>query len=677
MTHISSTKLGVKRKSYTHDLSFDNNTTMDFGFMQPLLCQLLEPKSKVSLSAKQLVRLAPMPTPSFARMYLQNYANFVKMTDVVPYYEALLARMTYRGSNGSSYRPTSMPVISNKILCSFVLSFSDMSAYKKQADGSYVPAPSSDAAESELNSFLFGSSWQGDTFSVTNITGTPITPLNADYVVQTSNFVCCFRYSLAAMRLRKQFIGLGYGLNIMDNHSVSLAPLLAYYKAYFDRFGLTRNYSFLDTSCFELIRLIEDYNYNFVAAYETSTSSSSYTYMRRAFTGFISDLKEMFYTQADDILSVHRQNPNNTVATGSLGFPSQGSANSVSLPDPTKYNDEQILSLFPSLEPNVNISDSFTSLDNVSLEYLKRLSSYVSKDSAIGKRLSDWVRVHYGVDVSNSLFEDTFNVSAWRTNISIDDIFSTSDTADIANKDKGEFLGAYAGKGIGFSNDHFTFSSPCAGFLFVMSCIVPKAGIFLGNDPSLYAINWDTIPHPEFDALGFELTPLSCFISDNAVCSFQDKTSYTNGSFGYVPRYTGFKFKKNVVNGDMYTGYFKRDLQPYFNDRIITNNFLSVTGDSNKLGFSVQPNSAPLASTSWQRLCAYGFLSDFNRLFYNNPSLGKTNSQDADTVIFEDLDNFIVQTVFDFKVSNWMLPISMSYDTVSDDDNNTVSISNN
>lgn len=72
-------------KNYTHNMSFDNNTTMDFGFLQPLLSQYMLPNSTIKVNSKQLVRLAPMPTPSFARMYLQNFARFVKMTDVVPY----------------------------------------------------------------------------------------------------------------------------------------------------------------------------------------------------------------------------------------------------------------------------------------------------------------------------------------------------------------------------------------------------------------------------------------------------------------------------------------------------------------------------------------------------------------------------------------------------------------
>ena len=40
--------LGTQRKNYTHDLSFDNNTTMGFGVLQPLLCQYMFPKLPLS-----------------------------------------------------------------------------------------------------------------------------------------------------------------------------------------------------------------------------------------------------------------------------------------------------------------------------------------------------------------------------------------------------------------------------------------------------------------------------------------------------------------------------------------------------------------------------------------------------------------------------------------------------
>lgn len=67
---LSSVKLGTAfNKRYSHNLDFDNNTTMDFGSVQPLLCQYLLPNSDVTLNYRQLIRLSPMPTPSFARIF--------------------------------------------------------------------------------------------------------------------------------------------------------------------------------------------------------------------------------------------------------------------------------------------------------------------------------------------------------------------------------------------------------------------------------------------------------------------------------------------------------------------------------------------------------------------------------------------------------------------------------
>lgn len=123
-------------KNYTHNMSFDNNTTMDFGFLQPLLSQYMLPKSTISVSSKQLVRLAPMPTPSFARMYLQNYARFVKMTDVVPYYESLLSGISFTTPSGVSVKPVQMPVTTNSFLLWNILCLSSCTVYYKIADPS-------------------------------------------------------------------------------------------------------------------------------------------------------------------------------------------------------------------------------------------------------------------------------------------------------------------------------------------------------------------------------------------------------------------------------------------------------------------------------------------------------------------------------------------------------------
>ena len=117
---IGAISLGRASKKYTHDMSFDNNTTMGFGFMQPLCSQLMYKGDKINLSAKQLVRLAPMPVPSFARIKAVNRAFFVPMSDVFPAWDALLAHQTVT-TTVRSYIPQKLPRISNRFLACWLI----------------------------------------------------------------------------------------------------------------------------------------------------------------------------------------------------------------------------------------------------------------------------------------------------------------------------------------------------------------------------------------------------------------------------------------------------------------------------------------------------------------------------------------------------------------------------
>lgn len=680
-------------KNYTHNLSFDNNTTMDFGFLQPLLSQYMLPNSSISVNSKQLVRLAPMPTPSFARMYLQNYARFVKMTDVVPYFESLLSGISFTTPSGVSVKPTQMPVTTNSFLLWNILCLSRCSVYEKYAVGvnefgwKHIPLgltdDISDFRDCLFNRFGFSHTLNlalAPDFAVPS--DSTISPLMSDYIIEVdfandttdTTYLFCFQFSTRAKHLRKQLLGLGYSLNGEDNKPVSIAPILAYYKAYYDYFGLTRDIQFEQTNCFKVIGLVWEYVTNFYQL-DGSTSESNLT----LFINFLRDFVNLYYTDASSYIAAHRSTPMNGAASRMPAV----NTSLYSLVNYARNDTPRYIKPNNFGVPHVDAQPPLTSW--LSIDLLRRLSRFVSKDSVIGKRLSDWVKVHYGSDVSFDLFKDSFNISEWRTPIDIDDVFSTSETSDIGNKDKGDYLGAYAGKGIGFGKGGFTFKAPTHGFVFVMSCIVPITNIFQGNDPTLYAIDNDTIPHPEFDALGYEFTPKGVFLSDNFLLGKENDLNLTNAGFGWIPRYTGFKVKKNIVNGDMCCGYFKRDLLPYFNDRLILSHAASVTDIVDSSGkstgnfkFGITSNSVPSASTSWQQICKYGFLSNYNRLFYNVKS-DTTSGLDNYFISFDygEFDNFICQTVFDVKVKNWLKPVQNSYDAVDDTDNSTVNMSTN
>nr|WNN13182.1 MAG: major capsid protein [Microviridae sp.] len=497
-----------------------------------------------------------------------------------------------------------------------------------------------------------------------------VTPHSADYQVfcgADKKYLLCFKYSPAALRLRKVLKGLGYGLMLKDNRSLSVAPLLAFYKAYYDRFGLVRTLPFETTACFKMIKAIEDYNIYYSSGLLMDGNASAYS----LFTAFLTELSNCWYTDANSYLAAQRDNIlNNTPLRSLTSLDSQSGL----------YTPQGI----PSIDntntqiPSLRDSNGESYITQLSLDVLKRLSTFVNKDSVIGKRMSSWVRIHYGADVSNSLFEESSRINEWHTNIDIDDVFSTSDTADIGTKNKGEYLGSYAGKGSGFSQNGFSFKAPVHGFVFVMSCIVPLTNTFQGNDPTLFGIDLDTIPQPEFDALGYEVTPRSVFVDDNDVSDSHEVDQFTSETFGFVPRYTGFKVKKNIVNGDMSKGYFQTDLLPYFNDRILYNVGYRISvvpdkQDTYKLD-ELTTKQVPNASTEFQKICQFGFIGNYNRLFYQD----EDSSVSSDIILNTSIpsDNFIVQTVFDMRVSNWLKPVQNSYDTVDEDvDNNTTSVS--
>ena len=679
--------LGVQRKKYTHNLSFDNNTTMEFGVLQPLLSQYMEPKSKIKVSAKQLVRLAPMPTPSFARMFLRNYATFVKMTDVVPYHECLLAKLPF-STGSSTYTPVKMPFTDCRTLTFFLLSMSKYGVWWRSSSTQvYKPVILSEisnigyAAQTAFltefniklprNADSLVKDFTSNIVAASSVDDMTFSPLASDYTVSLNDgeYVLCFQFNTKVNAIRKQFLGLGYALNLYDTTELSLAPLLAYYKAYYNLFGLTRDLPFETTNCFALVKLIEDYSIDF--SRKTILEIASTTSFYGKFIAFLRDLGNLYYTDSNSYIAAQRDNIVNRTPLRSLSTLEQqnGAYTAQGIPDISEGVTSQVPSLMWSG------SQTFTQL---SLDVLKRLTTFVNKDSAIGKRLSDWVKVHYGAEVSNSLFEDAFRLNSWSTAIDIDDVFSTSDTADVGAKDKGDYLGSYAGTGTGFSKSGFSFVAPVHGYCFVLSCIVPITNCFQGIDPTLLGIDLDTIPQPEFDALGFEATPRDVFVSDNDVCV--KPTKAYNATFGFVPRYTGFKVKKNIVNGDMSKGYFKTDLLPYFNDRMFYNNTVKFDPKSDGTLMSFTSDNVPNASTEFQKICRYAFLGNFNRLFYRSGSLFPTTGSAFDSVPSASFlsDNFIVQTVFDVRVSNWLKPVQNSYDTIDEDvDNNTTSVSTN
>lgn len=707
MFNIGKVSIGVSSKKYSKNMSFDNNTTFSFGAIQPLFCQLLMAKASIYIDARQLVRLAPLPVPTFARMKLVNKYCFVPISDVYPAFENLMSGIPYTPDSVgndvslSSYVPTTLPFISNRVLLALVIgSGCDVSFWVKQSG-------SPDSANNYGSSPLVGTA---PTFRSivrafnyrlhNNVTSAVpysidynvidggrsdfVTPEGADYVMQVDetdnstfgvSFIACIRFSQRAKRLRTILLGLGYNLDFANDDKVNMLPLLAFYKAHYNNFELNRSSQWSTTYAYQLITLISQNGFtNFIDLFDGANYASSQLQMRKRFVGIFHsfifyELSQCWYSYNDDYFSANRLSLTNDVQPLNVPFVNADGSLGKTFFNNSTTNNPNDSTLGKAVNQTSKLPFVGGDLSLIAFQVCQRLTRYVAKDSVIGRKMSDWVRTKFGADVANSLYKDVFNVSQSVLPIQVDDIFNTADTA-VSGSGDGEVLGAYGGKGIAFDKSNVSFTAPYYGFFICLSAIVPDSRYFQGCDTSLYGIDKYTLPTTDWDALGYEVTPLGAVFGDNNLCSDELLKKYprTSKGFGFMPRFSGYKVKKDIINGDMSRRSTMDDLSPYYLDRIITNQNCDVQLNEAKNYIVNFTTGSDIRDPQILRYaCRYPYLGNFNRIFYNSGKIVHGVSSDNEPLLD---DNFIVQSVFDMRVSDGLKPISISYDTYEETTDN-------
>lgn len=671
MSNFSKVSVGISTKRYTHDMSFDNNTTLGFGVCQPLFCQLLNDNDKLSGNIRQLVRLAPLPVPSFGRMRLVNKLRFVQMTDICPYYEAMLSG-SYVNTSDLNYLPKEVLTSTVHLLTLLVLQYSVIDYFKVDLSSSttkYVyqninlPAVLKEAQQVIYNVVQDNGDFEPiipePKPHVGNV-DTAISPDSADYLVEGNDCFVCFRLTERGKRLRNVLIGLGYALDISCKDRVSLLPLFAYFKAWYDCYAPSRDTQWNQTNAFVLIDFCFQQYVTDIEGFTTAQGASEK--VQKAVLGFFEDLANTWYVAKDDYVSAHRLN---VVSTTNSGF------DSIKLPSGSLATNKSPIVTKENVLPSLNYVNS--SINQFALESLQRISKFINKDTVIGKKVSTWLKAHFGADVASSFFKDSVSLPDVVVACNINDVFSTADTT--SNDGSGEQLGSYAGKGLGFGDGSFSFTAPTFGYFVVVSCLVPDSKYFQGIDPTLFGVDRFTLPNADFDALSYEVTPSSFLCAHNDIFVSGQKSTSDKG-FGFVPRYSAFKTRRNIVNGDMSRRGTIASYSPYYLDKILTENAIhSEKNADGSYSFVAVNNPLPVASEVWRYPTRYPWLGNFNRIFYNsgNEVFDDASSDDVanDFTNTPVDDNFIVQSVISMKLTNALKPIAMSYDVYDEDTDNS------
>ena len=526
---------------------------------------------------------------------------------------------------------------------------------------------------------------------------------SADYVLEGSYeyssgkfeyFAVAIELSDFGKRLRKILQGSGYQIDFQSNLNVSILPLLAQYKAYFDIFGLELYQGWETTYCAQLIKDIENrFLDNVTTRFQRSNKSGLATIdnSNNGLAFMFIELANEWYTDDVDYVSAHLAKLGVSPIVTADGFVDLYSQ---AVGDPYIYDGKNVAAttddmtrgsdmIYGSQKDNGDASTTSNSTNiggtpwidgikhtQMDAELLKRIYKWCNRNTVLGRRIAELLRAQglgKYVDECKSNY-----IGSTDTLITISDVVSTAATEDAA-------LGEYGGKGLQYDQSGtLVFENDSYGYWVTLATVVPEAGYTQGLDPTLTSLDKFNLYNPDFDAIGMELTPKANIVGNQYICDPTVGSQGYNG-FGFIPRYSKFKVCNNLTNGDFNRHGKRATYMPYTLDKQLNVNDYSVDAESYKfqdlthkiwnyvkLDKSVKTNNMPIAGNVWRQPTKYNWLGNFNRIFLN---VGQRDDSDissikpGDAVGFTDYndDNFLGHHIYNVQSYAPMKPIEDSY----------------
>lgn len=660
-----------QRKKTKRNLTHEVSTTSDFGFCQPILCREMVAQDSFRMRLGQIVRLQPMPLPTFGSIQVKNYTAFVPFADIFHPYESLLSGQTYSGS-ASRYIPVSVPKIRLStlahILCMFstCISKNYSNRYTQFGNVDYTFSPICRSAQQVIsdvvtwfqNSTMLDSSTANISLfqSIESTYGRPYKAVlcdgtaeqmqgfdfYADVPGQSNGVLIGFKYNRWAKNLRKIFIGCGYQIDGFSQVEVSILPLIAYYKVWFDYFQPARDKTWKDTAAFALMEFLEQTGTVSIDDYLTDDNSPGLANkIIPYFVEFLHDLCQCYHVANHDYASSHitgvagtlvPQNSRDSFTpsgNSAIGYVGNSSGNQA------------------SLDASIQLS-STRSISAQSLDILKKLTQRVSIHTAIGGRIKEFLRAVYNSDYVD--VHDSYQLGTSQFDVQIDPVFATNQSSDVN-------LGEFAGRALGADDGNksiITYTTKVPGILITISALVPVAKMAQGIDPNLLHLKKEDFYDPTFDGSTLVPTKQICIYGmnncDNAYFSH-------TGSFGNIPIYTEYKVAQNKINGDMSLPSSMASYLPFTLDKLLPMPDSSVIkeDDDEILRIYGVPSTLLAAGSIWRFTNLYPWLGNYNRIFINS---GETHQYSADWQstwssygFIDDIDdNFVLHNHIELQV---------------------------
>lgn len=799
------------------NLSHDNNTTYDWGSVQPIFSKLMLPDSSMNIELEQLKRLAPMVVPTFGRVKTKNIAHFIPMEQIWPNWQAMLSKTKVTRSsvneNGeatsNTYIPKHVPYTKNNVLAAYILTGAKVNLYFSGVVGSqqentwtcarnngswstqtwpeatiatrkYLawildipenPAPQNKeipelnyngptmevrrlilnknnkliipnrettmgtvpsistmapqplqnangngythSAANEKNSYNLALGDDHITFSEADyiweykgsgeggITSTDREDIDSPLYGITNNFFdsckirITFKLSSFGKRLKKVLIGLGYNINLSDETDVSLLPLIAYYKAWWDTYAPERYKNFYETPAWKIIQgCMQTAN----AANITPFLNSDNAPMTSTFKQFISDLGTCFATEKIDAISAATDNfygqsnttdddlgrseitntiiatlrelnkPYTTTDSSQQGVNTVGgSGNRNTSITTTDFNGET-----KAVQSAIAITAGATAatanlLTQFQIDALKKAYIGINKASVAGMKVEEILRALGFGDYVEECKGRFINGS--------DDLIKISDVIATAATEEAK-LGQYGGRGLGTSTMQISYSAKNHGYFIILSCVVPESGYINAPAHENTAISFEKMFNPDYDGISYEAIQKKALIGSPLI---NDETA--NDTFGYLPTYTQWKFMSNKANGDFSNNSMKKTMRPYTLDKYIPVSDIGVYSVEETNGHpgsttelctpTFKYEDTPNAGEDWRFINKFPWNGDYNRIFAASDdgiewSVFSPNNN-AFLYLAYEYDNIMIHNVLNVTYWAHMKEIEESYNTYDEE----------
>lgn len=165
-----------------------------------------------------------------------------------------------------------------------------------------------------------------------------------------------------------------------------------------------------------------------------------------------------------------------------------------------------------------------------------RTQEYLEKNARGGSRLSEWIRVHFNVVSSDARLQRPEYITGVKTPVTISEVLNTTGTDELPQ-------GNMAGHGLSVVNGNYgSYFCEEHGYIIGIMSIMPKTAYQQGIPKHFLKID---------DPFQF-YTPEFANIGEQQILN-EELYAYTataDGVFGYIPRYTEYKYHNNYVSGE-------------------------------------------------------------------------------------------------------------------------------